>query len=80
MFSFLKTSKHWHTAREIAHATGVASRTIQGHTKRLSSCGLLERMELHPAPRFRFTTESAQVDPAYVARIANACAAFGMEF
>ena len=28
----------------------------------------------------RFTAESAQVDPAYVARIANACEAFGVEF
>ena len=40
----------------------------------------LERMETHPAPMFRFTPESAQVDPAYVARIANACEAFGVEF
>ena len=80
VFAFLKSSKRWHTAREISEAAGVAPRTAQAHTKRLSSCGLLERMETHPAPMFRFTPESAQVDPAYVARIANACEAFGVEF
>ena len=80
VFSFLKSSKRWHTASEISKATGIAPRTAQSHTKRLSSCGLLERMETHPAPMFRFTAESAQHDPAYVARIANACIAFGLEF
>ena len=80
MFSFLKSSKRWHTAREISEATGIAQRTAQAHTKRFSSCGLLERMETHPAPMFRFTAESAQRDPAYIERIANACVAFGLEF
>ncbi|QNG26102.1 helix-turn-helix domain-containing protein [Synechococcus sp. HK01-R] len=80
LFAHLKRCKQWQTARQIADATGVAPRTVQGHTKRLSACGLLERMETHPAPMFRFTAESAQADPAYVARIANACEAFGVEF
>lgn len=80
LFSYLKSCKRWQTARQIADATGIGQRTAQGHTKRLSDCGLLERMETHPAPMFRFTAESAQADPAYVARIANACEAFGLEF
>jgi predicted transcriptional regulator len=80
LFSHLKTCRQWQTVRQIAEATGIAARTANNHTKRLSACGLLERMETHPAPMFRFTAESAQADPAYVARIANACVAFGVEF
>jgi len=80
LFSHLKACKTWQTARQISEAAELAIRTVNGHTKRLTSCGLIERMETHPAPMFRFTAESAQSDPAYVARIANACQVFGIDF
>lgn len=80
LFAFLKLSRGWYTARQISDGAGIGLRTAQLHTQRLSACGLLDRMEIHPAPLFRFSAESAQADPAYVARIANACEAIGVEF
>ena len=80
LMSYMKLCRQWRTAKQIAEGASVAIRTVNGHTKRLSVVGVLERMETHPAPMFRFTTASAQSDPAYVARIADACEALGVAF
>lgn len=79
-FAYLKGSRAWRTAKEIAEGARISHRTANKHTRLLSESGLLERMETHPAPMFRFTTESAQRNPSYIARIANACEAFGIDF
>ncbi len=72
----LKQAKGWLTTHEIAAQTGVHPRTARLHALRFLEMGIVDRVEVFPAHRFRIA--AAAKDVAYVNRLEHACEVFGV--
>lgn len=68
----------WFTASEIASATGVAGRTSRAHLRNLTSLGLLDVAEVFPAHRYRLSEKAEKRNAAYMRRLEEAAAVFGL--
>lgn len=67
----------WMTNDEAHEITvGVAKRTIRLHTKRLLDLGILDRMELFPAHKFKLSDKASKRNAAYLARLQAAAVVF----
>lgn len=68
--TFLDNPECWFTNTEIAvKLESVAGRTVRLHTRKLLEMGLLEQIDLAPAPRFRWSEEGVARNADYMGKM-----------
>lgn len=68
----------WHTAGELAQASGVATRTARRHCLRLVKAGIAELSPTFPAFRYRISQQAEKRNGDYFARLTGARRVFGL--
>lgn len=68
--------EEWLTNLEISKASGVNQRTTRLHTIRLVQLGMLEKAEVFPAHRYRWSAKGARRNAAYSQRLQTAAEVF----
>jgi DNA-binding transcriptional ArsR family regulator len=69
VFRFLQQATVWVTAKDVAKATKVASRTARHHLLLLTKMGLVDVAEVFPGHRYRFSEKAGKRNAAYLQRL-----------
>jgi predicted ArsR family transcriptional regulator len=75
---FLAVGQSWTTSHEVAEKARVASVTARHHLLKLADRGLIERLEVFPGYRYRTVQNGQPRKQAYLQRLEDAAAAFGL--
>ena len=77
--AFKANSDRWMTNEEVASLVpGLAVRTVRAHTRRFTNLGILERVVLSPAHKFRFIWRRNGTAAAHVAHLERAAEILGL--
>jgi hypothetical protein len=79
VYCALKCAQGWLTNDDIQQAVGdIASQTVRAHTLKLFNLGLIDRAEVSPPHRLRWSEKGEKQNPAYAKRLTSAAEIFGM--
>lgn len=68
----------WFTHRDLASAVGFAERTVRAHVLRFVKLGIIDRVEVFPAYRYKLSSKAAKRNQAYVQKLERASEVFGL--
>lgn len=74
----LRKAESWMSNRDIGTSTKIPERTVRAHTKKLHHLGLLDRREVFPGHRFKWSDKAE--NHAYLQRLSSAAEVFGLEW
>lgn len=77
VFQFLKGGgDKWVTAKDVAAAASVASRTARAHLLKFVKLGIADQAEVFPAHRYRMAEKASKRNAGYMLRLESACEVF----
>jgi DNA-binding IclR family transcriptional regulator len=79
LHALMSNPDKWLTHKEISQTSRVNERTTRAHTLRLVKLGMLEKAEVFPAHKYRWSAKASKRNAAYAQRIEQAIQVFGPE-
>jgi len=70
----------WFTSKDIAMAADVALRTANAHSRRLAQLGIVDRAEVFPGNRYRWSALAETRNGSYCDKIKSAAQVLGVEW
>lgn len=78
MYLFVKESKTWVTAKDIAEGSGVCGSSARHGAKKFVDMGIFDLAEVFPGHRYRLSTNAHRRNRAMIIRLETAVEVFGM--